>query len=1228
MEEEVSPNSNASNDSTGSNASLSKAAKSVGSAASRRPPQPPNNNKRRKHLPVKSSGYGRPSTPLGTEPARHNSRSRPSSPANSVASASSARSARSARSRLRHGNGTLSKIIAGDAGSHFHRPATRAARSRTPSPSPSLNRRHGSARDSSGRKKMARSTPSPAVGKRSREGNGGSALKRLKEGRREAIEMQSPSRKDYTRLDADPTPVREARRLSSNFRIYPPAPALAAASSPAAAKGNEAEAPLSYSKALRKGLESENGHGAAPSLPMSATKLFQSQNGHASNASASSLFDGFDPNLSETAALSEQIFSRQSGIDAPTLHRLLSQSAQSRGETKQWELRKRLEHKEEEASVLRAVLRDLLEGKEKFAKGAAGIEKGLRQRLGEAKSVVDGLNREKSEREKELNREKDEGASLKEKVQELLRDRESLGTKCEMLQSEVDGAKAEAARLQTANTDNAVAMALLESKLEESDAQREAAVAEVAEARAAKDEAVEEAAARATGEMVGEVATLRAKNEALAADVASLQAREAAVCQMMGVEADSVEFVPSIRVKVERYREDAKALEELDVEYESCKAELEKAKADHLLGVEALASKERDLSELMKSFGDIQRSGQEREQEAANQRRVAEERAVAAEGQAVDLREKLAALTTEKKSLEDALERSNAACASHEEKVATLQKEVAASKVDTVQHDSRLQLERDLRTKAEEKEAEERSERIALAAQLSAQLQEHALAQKQLRETIEEAEKSHAEQIRLKEDETRAKAAEVHQCQETITALEARQLSLKESLSDQKSLIDGEKENEIGCLKGTIANLESRLRSEVERSQSAGVVSEARVRELEEIIRKGQVERKRLHNLLQELRGNVRVFARIRPFIPDDGKQGEENEDPCVSHESDSVVSVPKQNDPSERHRFSFDRVFAPSSGQDAVFHEVSEYVQSALDGYQICLFSYGQTGSGKTFTMQGAGTGVMRGLIPRSIEQIAQHKAQMETDGWTFAMEVSFLEIYNEAIRDLLRENAREECKHDIKVGSDGRRTVTNLTIKPLDPSDREAVEAVLALAAKRRSTASTDMNATSSRSHSVFTLNLTAEHSERNQLVRGTLNLVDLAGSERLDRSNAVGQQAKEAVSINKSLSSLADVFAAIGQKQSHVPFRNSKLTWLLQPALSGDGKTLMFVNISPTEASAQESLCSLRFASKVNKCELGKAKRTVEAVKSNGNATKRSNAAANGKGGAAGRNVKRKL
>ena len=251
------------------------------------------------------------------------------------------------------------------------------------------------------------------------------------------------------------------------------------------------------------------------------------------------------------------------------------------------------------------------------------------------------------------------------------------------------------------------------------------------------------------------------------------------------------------------------------------------------------------MSELLQSIDDIQRSGKDREEEAAIQRKAAEERAAAAEGQLVECREKLSSLGYEKKSLEDALDVARTACATHESTIANLQSEIGTSRVEHVEHDTQLQHERDLRSMAEEKANEERAERIALNAQLNAQSREHAGSEKQLRESIKDMERTMMEQIRLKDEETKSKDAEITKYQETITALEAHQQSLKQSLSNQTSMLASSKDEEIGNLKGEIANLESRLRLEVEKLQSTSLVSEAKVQELEEIIRKGQVERKR-----------------------------------------------------------------------------------------------------------------------------------------------------------------------------------------------------------------------------------------------------------------------------------------------------------------------------------------------------------------------------------------------
>jgi kinesin family protein C1 len=295
------------------------------------------------------------------------------------------------------------------------------------------------------------------------------------------------------------------------------------------------------------------------------------------------------------------------------------------------------------------------------------------------------------------------------------------------------------------------------------------------------------------------------------------------------------------------------------------------------------------------------------------------------------------------------------------------------------------------------------------------------------------------------------------------------------------------------------------------------------------------------------------------------------------------------------------------------VFEEVSEFVQSALDGYHVCLFSYGQTGSGKTHTMQGSGNGAMRGIIPRAVEQILSQAMAMQSQRWTFAMKASFLEIYNKELRDLLimvnsdgsikPRDARTGPKLSIKRNADCKSFVDGINMVDIDVANRTngmaQLEAVISAAARARSVATTKTNTQSSRSHSVFMLQLCGINEESDTIVQGALNLCDLAGSERLDSSGAVidTQRLKETKAINKSLSCLGDVFKSLANGYKHVPFRNSKLTYLLEDCLSGDGKALMFVNLSPTLDSRNKSLCSLRFAQRVKQVELGKATKHVQ-------------------------------
>ncbi|KAJ3270073.1 kinesin-like nuclear fusion protein [Terramyces sp. JEL0728] len=373
---------------------------------------------------------------------------------------------------------------------------------------------------------------------------------------------------------------------------------------------------------------------------------------------------------------------------------------------------------------------------------------------------------------------------------------------------------------------------------------------------------------------------------------------------------------------------------------------------------------------------------------------------------------------------------------------------------------------------------------------------------------------------------------------------------------------------------------------------------------LEDKLRKEEAIRRALHNTIQELKGNIRVFCRMRPLL---GEEITKNDDSLCQinfpNAENSIELVQflenaagnKTN--AKTIPFKFDRVFLPSTPQSEVFGEISQLVQSALDGYNVCIFAYGQTGSGKTFTMEGPPkvNGIddpNTGMIPRAVQQIFAHAEKLKEKGWEYAMEAQYLEIYNETLRDLLTKDDGSK-PHDIKHDFNNNSTlVTNTTAVSVTTPDE--VFALLAKAGSNRAVAATNCNERSSRSHSVFTLKLTGTNSLTEESSCGVLNLIDLAGSERLNSSGSTGERLKETQSINKSLSSLSDVITALGQDQKHIPYRNSKLTYLLQNSLGGNSKTLMFVNISPATSSFSETLSSLRFATKVNNCEIGTAKK----------------------------------
>jgi kinesin family protein C1 len=280
--------------------------------------------------------------------------------------------------------------------------------------------------------------------------------------------------------------------------------------------------------------------------------------------------------------------------------------------------------------------------------------------------------------------------------------------------------------------------------------------------------------------------------------------------------------------------------------------------------------------------------------------------------------------------------------------------------------------------------------------------------------------------------------------------------------------------------------------------------------------------------------GNPSEVAKVT--FPDIDKEAKEIE-LLGKEEKSSLGTITRKS-----HAFSFDRVFGPESQNQEVFEEISQLVQSALDGYNVCIFCYGQTGSGKTHTMSSAD-----GMIPRATHQIYQTATELQEKGWTYTMEGSFVEVYNEDIHDLLGESKdfdrkKHEIRHDDKKK---QTTITGLQSVALDSPS--AVESILKRADANRSVAATKSNERSSRSHSIFILKLVGRNSITGETSEGTLNLVDLAGSERLKQSGAEGDRMKETQNINKSLSCLGDVISALGQGKegAHIPYRNSKVS-----------------------------------------------------------------------------------
>nr|XP_045240307.1 chromosome-associated kinesin KIF4A isoform X2 [Macaca fascicularis] len=333
----------------------------------------------------------------------------------------------------------------------------------------------------------------------------------------------------------------------------------------------------------------------------------------------------------------------------------------------------------------------------------------------------------------------------------------------------------------------------------------------------------------------------------------------------------------------------------------------------------------------------------------------------------------------------------------------------------------------------------------------------------------------------------------------------------------------------------------------------------------------------------EEVKGiPVRVALRCRPLVPKEISEGCQMCLSFVPGEPQVVVGTDKS--------FTYDFVFDPSTEQEEVFNTaVAPLIKGVFKGYNATVLAYGQTGSGKTYSMGGAYTAEQEneptvGVIPRVI-QLLFKEIDKKSD-FEFTLKVSYLEIYNEEILDLLcpsREkaqiNIREDPKEGIKIVGLTEKTVLVAldTVSCLEQGNNS------------RTVASTAMNSQSSRSHAIFTISIEQrKKSDKNSSFRSKLHLVDLAGSERQKKTKAEGDRLKEGININRGLLCLGNVISALGddKKGGFVPYRDSKLTRLLQDSLGGNSHTLMIACVSPADSNLEETLNTLRYADRARK------------------------------------------
>ncbi|XP_067568627.1 kinesin-like protein KIFC2 isoform X3 [Pseudorca crassidens] len=452
------------------------------------------------------------------------------------------------------------------------------------------------------------------------------------------------------------------------------------------------------------------------------------------------------------------------------------------------------------------------------------------------------------------------------------------------------------------------------------------------------------------------------------------------------------------------------------------------------------------------------------------------------------------------------------------------------------------------------------------------QEQEEAEALLELRGRLQEAQDTtEALRVQLQQEAEQKCRRELQQMRGQLAGLRARMASLRQGCGDLRGLVSTFTQSCQGSL--------SEARGQV--SWALGALSAGGAGT--QLLEAQQGPPTGCPGRLLELKGNIRVLCRLRPGTPSN----------LVSLEPGPGGTVTTCYRGHQR-RFRLDWVFPPHASQEEVFRELESAVLSCLGGYSVCIFTYGQTGTGKTYSMEGPPEDP--GIAPRALQSLFR---EMGTGG-QHHVTLSMVEIYNEAVRDLLAPGPPQRLA--VRQGPAGEGGIQVAGLTHWDVPNLESLHQMLNLGRSNRATAATAMNQHSSRSHALVTLTLRTASPSSGPGTAGTLHLVDLAGSERAWKAGAAGtshedrdgaQRLREARTINRSLLALGGVMAALRARRPHVPFRDSQLTRLLQPALGPGATAVLLLQVSTRPEDLGETVCSLKFAERVGRVELGPAR-----------------------------------